>query len=368
MVQRGFGGPLRYVQGPGVLADLGQYAAGLGNTALLLVDAFVEKTYGEALRDSLKSAGVETVSTIFGGESTEAEVARVATLAKGAAVVIGVGGGKTLDTGKIAARDAGARIITVPTIASTDSPTSSIGVIYTADGVYVRVERCYRNPDVVLVDSDVILRAPARFLAAGMGDALSTWYEARSNFESRSNNYIADGYAVTVAGAQIARACHETLMRDGLNAWEAAKAGCLTDAVENIIEANTLLSGLGFENCGVSGAHGIHDALTILEPTHHFFHGEKVAFGIICLLVLENRERAEIHEAVTFCHALGLPVRLADLGLADISAAELLRVGEEAMKPTNVIHSVHRSLTARSIADAIRSADAIASQLLLSRG
>lgn len=364
MLQRGYGGPLRYVQGPGVLNDLGQYAAGLGRTAVLLMDPFVDQTYGDSLRRSLAGAGVDTVATRFGGESTEAEVARCATLAAGAQVVIGVGGGKTLDTGKIAAREVGARIITVPTIASTDSPTSSIGVIYTPDGVYVRVERCHRNPDVVLVDSQVILRAPVRFLAAGMGDALSTWYEARSNFESRSANYIGNGYATTIAGAQIARACHDTLMRDGRAAYLAAKAGCLTEAVENIIEANTLLSGLGFENCGVSAAHGVHDALTILEPTHHYFHGEKVAFGIICLLVLENRPMDEIAEAARFCADLGLPVRLADLGLADVSNADLLRVGQEAMRPTNVIHSVHRTLTAQGIADAIRTASVLAETVL----
>ncbi len=364
MLTRGYGGPLRYVQGPGVLADLGTYAAGLGKKVLLLSDAFVDKTYGEALRASLLKAGVETVSTVFGGESTDAEVKRCAELGRGVDVVIGVGGGKTLDTGKIAAREVGARIITVPTIASTDSPTSSIGVIYTAEGVYDRVERCYRNPDVVLVDSQVILRAPVRFLAAGMGDALSTWFEARSNFESRSNNYIADGYAPTIAGAQVARACHETLMRDGRAAHLAAKAGCLTEAVENIIEANTLLSGLGFENCGVSAAHGIHDALTVLEPTHHFFHGEKVAFGIIGLLVLENRDPQEIAEAIRFCADIGLPVRLADLGLGDVSNADLLRVGETAMNPASVIHSVPRTLSARLVADAIRTADALATDLL----
>lgn len=363
MLTRGFGGPLRYVQGPGVLADLGLIAAGLGKSALLLMDAFIDKTYGAALLSALTEAGVTTTSTVFGGESTDTEVARCSALGQGRQVVIGVGGGKTLDTAKIAARNLGARMVTVPTIASTDSPTSSIGVIYSPEGVYQRVERCYRNPDVVLVDSEVILRAPVRFLAAGMGDALSTWIEARSNFESRSKNYIADGYAPTQAGAAIARACHDVLLREGLAAYVAAQNGCLTEAVENIIEANTLLSGLGFENCGVSGAHGVHDALTILEPTHHFFHGEKVAFGILCLLVLENRPSAEFEEVARFCKAIGLPTRLADLGLDDVSDADLLRVGEAAMRPTNVIHSTPRTLTARGVAHAIRTADALATAL-----
>lgn len=139
MLTRGFGGPLRYVQGPGVLADLGHIAAGLGKSALLLMDAFIDKTYGAQLRAALTAAGVTTTSTVFGGESTDAEVARCSGLGQGTQVVIGVGGGKTLDTAKITARNLGARMITVPTIASTDSPTSSIGVIYSPEGVYQRV-------------------------------------------------------------------------------------------------------------------------------------------------------------------------------------------------------------------------------------
>jgi glycerol dehydrogenase len=362
MTQRGYGGPLRYVQGPGVLADLGRYVAPLGKHALVIVDGFIQDHRQPALETSLKSAGVSPVFARFCGESTDAEVARCTALASGADVVIGVGGGKTLDTAKITASGLGARIVTVPTIASTDSPTSSLGVIYTAGGVYDHVVRCGRNPDVVLVDSAVIIAAPVRFLVAGMGDALSTWFEARSNLESRSKNYIGEGYAATLAGAQIARGCHDVLMRDGRSAFAAAKSGCLTPAVENIIEANTLLSGLGFENCGVSAAHGIHDALTVLEPTHHFFHGEKVAFGVICLLVLENRPPEELNEALDFCIDLGLPTTLADLGLHDVTQAELLRVGEVAMQPTNVIHSVPVELTAGLIANAIRTASVLADQ------
>ncbi len=166
---------------------------------------------------------------------------------------LGIGGGKTADTAKVAACRTGARIVIVPTIASTDAPCSAVAVRYSTDGVYQEAISLPRNPDIVLVDSAVIVRAPARFLVAGIGDALSTWFEARSNVETSSQNFIAGGFPTPAAGLALARVCYDVLLRDALAAKHAAERGALTQAVENIIEANTLLSGLGFENCGVSG-------------------------------------------------------------------------------------------------------------------
>src|ERR1700689_5949837 len=104
--------------------------------------------------------------------------------------------------------------------------------------------------------------------------------------ETCSPNYIASGVPAPAAGLALARACYDVLLRDALAAKYAVERGALTQAVENIIEANTLLSGLGFENCGVSGGHGIHDGLTVLNEPQDFYHGGKVAFGRRCLLIL----------------------------------------------------------------------------------
>jgi glycerol dehydrogenase len=352
---RAFGGPGKYVQRADELHRLGDHVRDLGKRAFVLVDGVVIDAVGKTIEKALASTGIAIRMEKFGGECCSEEIDRVSTLAKGAKadIVIGVGGGKTIDTAKLAAIANDARIVIVPTIASTDAPCSAIAVRYNAAGIYQESMFLPRNPDIVIVDSAVIAKAPVRFLVAGIGDALSTWFEARSNLESRSANLVRPNLSPPMAGIAIARACHEVLMRDALAAKIAVEKGLLTPAVENIIEANTLLSGLGFENCGVSAAHGIHDGLTVLHATHKFFHGEKVAFGVLCLLMLEGRALAEIEETARFCRSLGLPTTLADLNLGDATTADMKRVAEASLKPGSATYKVAVPVSAEIVRDAI---------------
>ena len=69
--------------------------------------------------------------------------------------MIGVGGGKVIDTAKAVGHEAGTRVAIVPTIASTDAPTSAVSVIYTPEGAFSRYLFVSRNPDLVLVDTQV---------------------------------------------------------------------------------------------------------------------------------------------------------------------------------------------------------------------
>jgi glycerol dehydrogenase len=118
-------------------------------------------------------------------------------------------------------------------------------------------------------------------------------------------------------GMAISKLCYETLIAKGLQAKTDVENGCCTEIVEDVIEANILLSGLGFENTGCAAAHGIHTGLTALPQTSHYFHGEKVAFGTICQLILENKSSALLEEVIGFCSSVGLPVTLEDLGVEE---------------------------------------------------
>lgn len=360
---RSFGGPGKYIQCAGEISRLPHHLKELGKTAFLLVDGFVFEAMGKTLAQSFEGTGISARMEKFAGECCTEEIERVTALAKAAKaeIVVGIGGGKTLDTAKLAAIANDARIVTVPTIASTDAPCSAVAVRYTVHGIFEEAMFLPRNPDAVIVDSALIARAPVRFLVAGIGDALSTWFEARSNLDSRSANLVQPNMAPPAAGIAIARACHDVLMRDALAARIAVEKDLLTPAVENIIEANTLLSGLGFENCGVSAAHGIHDGLTVLDETHGFLHGEKVAFGVLCLLMLEGRPLAEIEETTRFCRALGLPTKLADLNLGKATPDDIERVAEASLKPGSSTYKVAVPLSVAIVRDAILALDAFTS-------
>ena len=242
--------PRKYVQGRNVLREAGQYIGKLGKKPLLLWDARVKGIVGERVLASLKAAGLEAVDVDFRGDSTKSEAARVTQIAKerGADVAVGIGGGKTLDTAKAAAAAAGIKMVTCPTIASNDSPTSSFTVWYDEQGNCTGFESWGVNPDLVLVDSQVIAEAPVRAFVAGMGDALATWIEAEAAYKTRAAS-LAGGMA-TLASLAIARLCYDTLLEHGLEAKRALEQHVLTPAVEKCIEANVLLSGLGFGMVG----------------------------------------------------------------------------------------------------------------------
>ncbi|KGJ48513.1 glycerol dehydrogenase [Clostridium sp. NCR] len=361
--------PTKYVQGQDELLNLGYFIKVFGDSALLIAHKDDIERVKDKLNSTAKKFGVTFVESNFKGECSREEVARLQDLAKKnkCACTIGLGGGKAIDTAKCVAQ--GDNLIIVPTIAATDAPTSHSAVLYTPDGAFDDYAYFKQSPSVVLVDTTVIAKAPTRFLVSGMGDALSTYFEARATASSYSNVNagLPCGYREGLCGEAkgtntalaLAKLCYETLINDGVKAKVSSDCNLVTPALENIIETNILLSGLGFESGGLAAAHAIHDGLTILEGTHKYFHGEKVAFGTIAQLVLENAPKEEIEEVLEFCLQVGLPVCLEDIGVETITEEELKEVAEKACIKEESIYSMPFPINVDEVAAAIITADSI---------
>lgn len=349
--------PGRYVQGYDAINSLGKEASRFGEKALLLLDPYVADNLFPTFEDSLKEE-IEYHIERFAGESSDEEVERLSGIARQSKdnLVIGVGGGKTLDTAKAVGYTCKIPVVIVPTIASTDAPTSALSVIYTPTGEFKRYLVLPKNPDLVLVDTKIVVNAPARFFVSGMGDALATWFEAESCRQKYAANMT--GNVGTMASYALARLCFDTLMADGLAAKTACEAHVTVPALERVVEANTLLSGLGFESAGLAAAHAIHNGFTALEETHEAFHGEKVAFGTLASLFLTGKPSDLIDQVYSFCEDVGLPTTLAEIGLEDARDEQIMAVAQAATVPDETIYNEPIPVTAETVAAAIKAADA----------
>src|SRR5262249_43943077 len=213
----------------------------------------------------------------FGGECSLAEIERVKAAARQhqARVLVGAGGGKVLDTARAAAADLDLPVVNCPTVASSDAPCSALSVLYTDEGVFHEYRFYRKNPDLVLVDTQVIAQGPPRLLVAGMGDALATWFEARTCVAGHVQNMR--GGASTRSALALAELCYRTLLEDGAEALRAVQTQAVTPALERLVEANTLLSGLGVEASGPAAPHAVHHRPTAAPGPHAHLHRADVA-------------------------------------------------------------------------------------------
>lgn len=348
--------PGEYIQGAGELGRLAGYYSQLGSKkAYLIVDGFILDKYRATITGSFDEKNIPYDIEPFGGECSKAEIDAHGKKLQGADAVIGIGGGKTLDTAKAVGFYASLPAIIVPTAASNDAPCSRLSVVYKENGEFDFYLMLKKNPDMVIMDTEVIANAPPRYLAAGIGDALATFYEASAAI--RSNALTMTGGHSTQTAAALARLCLDTLFKDGVKAMKAVECKTCTHALENVIEANTYLSGIGFESCGLAAAHAIHNGMTKLEETHKLLHGEKVAFGTLTQLVLENYSIDEIKKVIKLCRTVGLPTCFKDLGIEGVTDERLLEVARLSCDKNDTMGNMPFDVTPEDVVAAMKVAD-----------
>ncbi len=316
---RCFQSPSRYMQGPGLINRLPRFASNFGPAALLIIDPFFYDDFSVRVPKLFEEAGMRAYCVKFQGFSGEEELKELIAFTEKLPEIpdtfIGMGGGQTVDINKAVGAHFRKNWISFPTALTTDAPTFTHTIINHRGGQNELMFH-YKNPDFVVVDTEVTVTSPAWMLASGIGDAMATFFEAEASV--KNNNVCNAGYDVrtgeddykpTMLGFAAAKLCYEILIRDGVAAMRAAKEHLRTPAYENVVEAATLLSGVGCENTGVSISHGLQAGFGVLPK--HFQHGTGVGYCLLVQLIVQNDERFE--KLFEFNKAVGLPVCTADL-------------------------------------------------------
>ena len=227
-------------------------------------------------------------------------------------MIFAVGGGRAVDTAKIAAEHLDKPIFTFPTLCSNCAPVTAVCVVYHPDGTFCKVWYRKRPAYHTFINTEVVLHSPRDYFWAGIGDALSKQYEVL--FSVRGDKEVP---YVRGLGAQIAGNCSDELIKYGRAAMEAFDSGKITEELERVIQLVIVTTGL-VSNCltgdyNSSVGHAIYNGHTEVEHDREYLHGAVVCYGTLVLLTMDGQYEAR-DKMLAFCRDLALPHRLADVG------------------------------------------------------
>ena len=333
--------PAQLIRGNGVLSQIPKYLSRYGNRALVVAG----KKAGQVTAAYFQDLNIEIIyaPTIAACTDQNLQALRDRVEREKPDMIIGIGGGKVLDTAKLIAHQSQLPIITIPTTGATCAAWTALSNVYDQNGAFaydVTLDHC---PDVMLVDYEMIATAPQRTLISGIGDAIAKWYEASVSSGSSEKTLV-------IAAVQEARILRDILLQKSATAIAYPQSQTWREVVDATVCLAGAIGGIGGANCRTVAAHAIHNALTHLPQAHHTLHGEKVAYGILVQLRLEEFQGNQLaassrHQLLKFYQEIGLPTSLTDLGLSQITIAELEQIAAIACQPNSDIHRLPFSIS-----------------------
>lgn len=331
--------PAQVVRGADALSQSGDAIARLGKRPLLVGGDRTLKLVRPLLKPILKQHGLHVADTTYGADCSEASLARMgqAVADHEADLIIGMGGGKALDAAKLLAHQNNLPIVTIPTSGATCAAWTALSNVYSEEGAFLYDVALPRCPDLLVLDYGLLGTSDRRTLVAGIGDALAKWYESSVSSGHSEQTLI-------IAAVQQARVLRDLLFQKSAAALATPGGTDWQEVVDATVLLAGVIGGLGGAQCRTVAAHAVHNGLTHLPQSHGALHGEKVAYGILVQLRLEemvqgNRLASTARQQlIQFYEAIGLPMTLADLGLGDIRLTELQQAAEVACRPGSDIH------------------------------
>jgi len=333
--------PAQLLRGNGILSQLPQYLLRYGCKALVIAG----ETANRVTASYFESTDLEIIHAPAIADCTDANLAMLRQIIdqEKPNVIVGIGGGKVLDTAKLIAYQSKLPIATVPSTGATCAAWTALSNVYGADGAFaydVTLDRC---PDLMFVDYDVIASAPKRTLASGIGDAIAKWYESSVSSGSSDKTMV-------IAAVQEARILRDILFQKSADAIANPNSPVWREVVDATVCLAGAIGGIGGASCRTVAAHAVHNALTNLSQAHNILHGEKVAYGILVQLRLEEFQGNQLatssrHQLLKFYQEIGLPTSLADLGLSQVTLAELEQISAIACQPNSDIHRLPFSVS-----------------------
>jgi glycerol dehydrogenase len=356
-------GPAQYIRNNGLLEEAGTYIKNFGKTAALIGGHTSREIIEGSLQKSLSEQGIFLKKSLwYGGESSETNIDRLAADLKdeNIEVLIVAGGGKAIDTVKAVAYKLNKPLVAIPTIAATCAAATPIAILYSDEGEFIGIERKSKAPDLVLVDSNIIMNAPVRFLIAGIGDTLAKWFETRSSVKKAAPT------ALNQTAIAIASQVYKTLLQIGKEAVTAVKTERVTKELEDVIDTIILVSGsvsgYGGDDCRTAGAHAIYSGLTIFPEVHETYHGEIVAFGIIAQLCMENTSEDELKGLISYYQEISLPFTLKQMGITHLTDLQWKKLGDITVTIEDMANMPFE-VTPEMVISAVRQADEIGNRM-----
>ena len=333
-----------YTVGPEAYAKIPEYCRIYGRTAVVIGGVKAMNAAREKLLKATEGSEISICAFLRYGEDCTYEAAEA--LVKNSAVleadmIFAVGGGKAVDTAKLAALKLEKPYFSFPTIASNCAAASSLAIVYHEDGTFRDFVHFLETARHVFIDTDIIAKAPRQYLWAGIGDTYAKYYEVSVSARGEQLEHYKS------MGTALSRMCMEPLVLYGEKALADNDRGIASYELEQCALAIIITTGwvsmlvardhtMDY-NGGV--AHALFYSLCELPGfDEDHIHGVVVGFGVLLLLLIDGQEE-EYEKLKAFNRKIGLPVSFSEIG---VTLDDLSRVAERMTEDEDLEHYPYR--------------------------